>query len=317
MFQRRLAAGYAAHPDLGSVPIDEARRIAAAVRAPFAEGGPVMARTVEHIATHGGVSVPVRVHIPPATSTPLAALVYLHGGGWRYFSVDTHDRLMREYAARAGIAVVGIEYALAPEAPYPAALRQTSATLDWLQRDAAALGIDATRLAIGGDSAGANLALAAALQLDASGRPSALRALVLNYGTFRRDTDSASHRLFCGPRYSLTSEEMVGFWRDYLGPAHATADDASAEPLRATSRALRGLPPCYLAVAECDVLRDDSVALAALLAQADVDVTTVVYPGTTHSFLEAMSIAAVSRRALDETAAWLRAHLSVDRASAP
>jgi acetyl esterase len=133
LFQRRLSAGYAEHPPLDSVDITQARAIVEAVRAPLACGGPVMAgsRDIE-VPVPGQPALRLRIH-QPERGTTLPALVYLHGGGWVYFSLDTHDRLMREYAARAGRAVVGIDYARAPEARFPVALEQTVAALRWLR----------------------------------------------------------------------------------------------------------------------------------------------------------------------------------------
>jgi len=305
-FRQLLAAGYAAHPDLATVTKAEARRIAEAVRAPLAAGGPVMAHTQDAVVP-GAVPVRVRIH-RPGTDAALPALVYLHGGGWTLFSIDTHDRLMREYAHRAGVAVVGVDYALAPEAPYPVALRQVAAVVGWL-RGGQAPGIDGMRLALGGDSAGGNLALAAAMHLR-DRAPAHLRALVLNYGAYSRSTESASHRRYSGPEYLLNSAEMLGFWRDYLGDSGVHDDDPLAQPLLAPIDRLRLLPPVWLAVAQCDVLHDDSIAMAERLRAAGVSTSCVVYPGTTHGFVEAASLAAVSRRALDETAAWLRQHLA-------
>ena len=306
-FRQLLAAGYAAHPDLASVTKAEARRIAEAVRAPLATGGPAMAHTQDAVVP-GEVPVRVRIH-RPSTDAPLPALVYLHGGGWTLFSIDTHDRLMREYAQRAGVAVVGVDYALAPEARYPVALRQVAAVVAWL-RGGHASGIDGTRLALGGDSAGGNLALAAAMHLrDGTSSTTNLRALVLNYGAYGRSIESASHHRYSGPEYLLNSTEMLGFWRDYLGDSGEHDDDPLAQPLLATIDRLHGLPPAWLAVAQCDVLHDDSIAMAERLRAAGVSTCCVVYPGTTHGFVEAASLAAVSRRALDETAAWLRRQL--------
>ena len=306
-FRQLLAAGYAAHPDLATVTKAEARRIAEAVRAPLAIGGPVMAHTQEALVP-GDVPVRVRIH-RPRTDAPLPALVYLHGGGWTLFSIDTHDRLMREYAQRAGVAVVGVDYALAPEARYPVALHQVAAVVEWL-RGGHASGIDGTRLALGGDSAGGNLALAAAMLLRGRTPAASLRALVLNYGAYGRSIESASHRRYSGPEYLLNSTEMLGFWCDYLGDDGAHDDDPLAQPLLATLDRLRELPPAWLAVAQCDVLHDDSIAMAERLRDAGVSTSCVVYPGTTHGFVEAMSLAAVSRRALDETAAWLHRQLA-------
>jgi len=240
----------------------------------------------------------VRVHTPSAASR-LPALVYLHGGGWVFFSIDTHDRLMRELAARAGRTVIGVDYARAPEARYPVALEQAVAAFRWARSSAAELGIDADRIALGGDSAGANLALAAALMLRDAGTPP--DALLLNYGVFGDDDSTASYGRFDGPSYNLGRDEMRGFWDRYLGRPRPV-DDPLAVPLKA---ALAGLPRCCLVVPECDVLRDDSLALATRLRAARVEVDLQRHPGAVHSFLEAVSFGPTAERALAQCGAWL------------
>jgi acetyl esterase len=298
-FQQWLAAAYAQHAALDSVSLPEARRIAERVRAPLTQGGPAMVRTRElQVDTpHGPVRV--RVHVP--TAAPVhPALVYLHGGGWVFFSIDTHDRLMRELAARAGRVVIGVDYALAPEARYPAAREQATAAWRWAHANAAALGLDADRIALAGDSAGANLALATALVLREAGeRPD---ALLLNYGVFCDDDSTESFTRFDGPGYNLGRDEMRGFWNHYLGPA-GDPGDPLAMPLRAD---LAGLPRSCVVVAECDVLRDDSLAMATRLREAGVPLELQRHPGAVHSFLEAMSFSELAERALADSAAWLR-----------
>ena len=239
LFQRRLSAGYAEHPPLDSVDVTQARAIVEAVRAPLARGGPVMAvsRDIE-VPVPGLPALRLRIHQPERCAT-LPALVYLHGGGWVYFSLDTHDRLMREYAARAGRVVIGVDYARAPEARFPVALDQTVASLRWLRANAADVGIDAARIAAAGDSVGANLALAAAMVLRDAGEGNTLQGLVLNYGAYGDDDDGESFMQFDGPGYTLTRDEMRGFWQVYVR-SDADRDDPLAQPLRGR---LDGLPP--------------------------------------------------------------------------
>ena len=226
----------------------------------------------------------------PGPPGPKPLLVYLHGGGWTMFSLDTHDRVMREYASRAGMTVAGVDYALAPEAKYPVALDQVVAVVR-------AMG---ERVAIGGDSAGGNLALAAALRL----RDERLvRAIVLNYGVFERSSSPEAQQRFGGPGNMLTTEEMDGFWRNYLRDEN-DASDPFVCPLRAD---LRGLPPTLLIVPERDLLTEQSLRLAARLAASGVNVKMEMYRGAVHSFLEAVSIAPIADRAFADTAAWLRA----------
>jgi acetyl esterase len=298
-FQRWLADAYGRHPSLADLSLPEARRVAERVRAPLAQGGPRMARTQElQIDTaHGPVRL--RVHTPTAAARH-PALVYLHGGGWVFFSIDTHDRLMRELAARAGRTVIGVDYARAPEARYPVALEQAVAAFRWARAGAATLGLAPDRIALGGDSAGANLALAAGLVLRDAGTPA--DALLLNYGVFGDDDSTASYTRFDGPAYNLGRDEMRGFWDCYLGRARPV-DDPLAVPLKAR---LAGLPRCCLVVPECDVLRDDSLALADRLRDAGVPVALQRHPGAVHSFLEAVSMSETAERGLAQSSAWLR-----------
>lgn len=303
-FVTEMTAAWARHGDLAAVSHAEARRIAEEVRAPWTRGGPRMSRITAH--TVPATSGPVRVRCyDPGPDVTKPALIYLHGGGWTLFSLDTHDRVMREYAARAGLMVVGVDYALSPEAKYPVALEQVVAVARFLHERGAELGVDPLRIAIGGDSAGANLAISACIRLRDEGHPRLIRAMVLNYGVFDRRSSSESQRRFGGPGNMLTSEEMKSFWRNYLREDR-DADDPLVCPLRAD---LRGLPRMLLVVPECDLLTEQSVQLADRLAAAGVSVKLEMYRGAVHSFLEAVSIAPIADRAFDDTARWLRASL--------
>lgn len=289
-----MGAAWARHGDLSQMRPAEARRVAEIVRAPWADGGPAMALIRE-------IDAPVRMRLydpSPAEAKPL--FVYLHGGGWTLFSLDTHDRVMREYASRANVVVAGVDYPLSPEAKFPAALHEVIAAVEHLARN-----MEMETMAIGGDSAGANLALAAAIALRDRGR-SPIRALVLNYGVFARRPSSAAERDFGGAGQMLTAEEMDGFWRNYLR-TESDADDPLACPINAD---LRRLPPALLIVPECDLLTEQSVELGRRMREAGVDVEMKMYRGATHSFLEAVSISPLASRAFDDTAAWLRQTVS-------
>ena len=300
-FMTEMTAAWARHGDLSAVPHAEARRIAEEVRAPWTRGGPQMARITEHTVPAPGGPVRIRCYDPgPDVTKP--GLIYLHGGGWTLFSLDTHDRVMREYASRADVMVVGVDYALSPEAKYPIALEQVVAVVRFLGERGTELGIDPLRIALGGDSAGANLAISACLRFRDEGYSRLIRAMVLNYGVFDRRSSGESQRRFGGPGNMLTSEEMKGFWRNYLRDDR-DADDPLVCPLRAD---LRGLPRALLVVPECDLLTEQSVQLADRLAAAGVSVTLEMYRGAVHSFLEAVSIAPIADRAFADTASWLR-----------
>lgn len=304
LFIDGVAAGYARHPAFDTLSPAEARAVAEDVRAPWTKGGPAMADTRELSVPFGEESVRIRVH-RPSTDGPLPALVYVHGGGWTIFSLDTHDRLMREYAAGAGIAVVGVDYSLSPEAKFPRAIEETAAVARWLAAHGGEVGVDGSRLALGGDSAGAHISAATAIRLRDEGGGGILGGLVLNYGVFDDDFSRPSYARYGGGEYTLSVDEMRTFWRQHL-PEGGAAGNPLARPLRAR---LDGLPPAFLAVTEIDPLHDENMAMAQALRAAGVPVEATVYPGTTHGFLEAMSVAAVSRRAIADTARWLRQRL--------
>src|SRR5258708_3275673 len=273
-FVTALNEGYSRYPNFDKLPIRERRAIAEQVRAPWCAGGPRMWRSVDtRVAGLRG-----RIHIPFEASA-LGAMLYLHGGGWTMFSIDTHDRLMREYAARAGIIVVGIDYSLSPEQKFPVAMHEAVRAVEWLRREGASQGIDAERLAIGGDSAGANLALASALFMRERADPP-LGALLFNYGAFGPESSDSFVR-YDGPRYSLTTDEMRWFWNNYIRQPSDLED-----PLAAPSRAdLHGLPPTLFTIAACDILADGNRTLAARMAAAQVPAEVHVYEGAPHVFL--------------------------------
>ncbi|HEY1144154.1 MAG TPA: alpha/beta hydrolase [Sphingomicrobium sp.] len=289
-FQQRLAADYERLSGGRAIDTVERRRIAEIVREPWTRGGPAMAQTIDaHV---GDLQVPVRIHRPSADAD-LPVLVYAHGGGWMLFSVDTHDRLMREYAARANVAVVGVDYSRAPEARFPTAIEEVASVVRWVRSEN-----QATRIGIAGDSAGANLAVATNLALLQRGeRPT--DAQLLNYGAFDPDR-RPSYELYDGPSYNLTSDEMADFWVNYLPPEEHS--NPLARPLLAD---LHGLPPTFLCIPECDILADENREMESALRAVGVEVEANSYPGATHSFLEAVSISPLADRALAEASAWL------------
>lgn len=295
------------HPPMDEVTVAEARRIAERVRAHWTYGGPEMAATRELSVPFPEGDVRIRIHDPRADG-PKPALVYLHGGGWTFFSIDTHDRLMREYAGRADIVVIGVDYSLSPEVRFPRAIEETVGIIRWLRRNGASVNVDPDRIAIGGDSAGAAMTVASSLLLRDEGDGDAVGAMLLNYGCFDAGCATESFRRYSNGNYLWSPGEMEGYWRNYLRDA-ADASNPLACPLLAD---LRGLPPAFLAIPECDVMYDESMLMAEKLRRAGVFAQSVVYPGATHSFLEAVSIAAISDRAFDEAARWLSDVLRTD-----
>lgn len=301
-FIEAMGRGWAQHPSLDSLPFPEARQVAEAVRAPWTKGGPEMARTSEVDVPVDEKNVRIRIYDPGPLSEPKPALVYLHGGGWTIFSIDTHDRLMREYAGRAGICVVGVDYSLSPEVRFPRALDETVAVIRWLRDEGKEYGIDPDRIGVGGDSAGANLALSAAIVLRDAGEPRAVRGLLLNYGAFDTDCQNGSYRRFGGPGNMLGGQEMEDFWKNYLGDDFGTRNPL-AVPLHAD---LRNLPPAFLCIPDCDVLLDENLEMEKRLIAAGVHTQAVIYSGASHSFLEAVAVADVAERAHRDTAEWLK-----------
>ena len=284
-----------------------ARDVAELVRAPWVAGGPQMADTCELAVDTRHGRVRVRIHRPVTDAAPQPVLFYVHGGGWVMFSLDTHDRIMREYAGRSGVTVIGIDYALSPEVRFPVALEQIVDVLSFAMNHGDGLNIDTDRMAIGGDSAGANLSVAAALTLRDDGHGKRLKGLLLNYGAYAPELKREDVVRFGGQDYMLTDAEMHAFWAQYL----ASPEDASnplASPLKAD---LRGLPPAFLAIPECDVLTGQSHDLYDRMIEAGVAAQAVTYAGASHSFLEAVSIAAIADQALADASAWIGKLLKV------
>jgi len=287
-----------------TLPFDEPRAITEALNVPLSEGGPVMAESSDRWLLIRGRRICVRLH-RPVTDRPLPVLVYIHGGGWVWNSVDTHDRLMREYAAASGCAVVGVDYALSPEAIFPQALEECAAVTRWVANRGAEWGLDTSRIILGGDSAGGNLAAGTALLLRETDPALKLRGLLINYGVMDCAMATQSYANFATGHF-LTREKMDFYWRCYA-PKEADRVSPFASPLRAD---LRGLPPVLVHIAELDVLADDNRLFAAKLRAAGVAVTEETFPGTIHGFLRALGHVAAADRAARQGGEWLKARFA-------
>lgn len=294
-FNQARAAAAARLPDPYRSPLDIARQAVEDAQVPLAAGGPRMHASSDRWLVIPGRRIQVRLHLPTA-APKLPVLVFLHGGGWVWNSIDTHDRVARETAARGGIAVVAPDYALAPEYPFPHALRECVAVVRWLRAHGHEWGLDGSRIAIGGDSAGGNLALGTALALRDAGEP-LLRGALLNYAPLDPSLNTDSYR-----RFSAQQERMAWYWAQYL-QATARQPAPTAAPTRAE---LHGLPPLRIQVGELDALIDENLALAERARASGIDTELTVYPGMTHAFLRAVGHVDMAARALDEGAAWLR-----------
>ena len=260
---------------------------------------PAMAVTEERWVPACGRRVLCRMH-RPVQAERLPLLVWLHGGGWVFGTIDTHDRMVREYAAGAGVAAVSIDYALAPETRFPGALMECAALVRSIVAQAESWGIDPTRIVIGGDSAGGNLAWALALLLRDTGGP-ALRGLLTPYPVAEGACDSASFSEFADG-FGLTRAGMMAYWDAYMrDPVDRLHPLAS--PLRGD---LHGLPPALVQLAELDVLRDEGVALAEKARQAGVEVTLEQFPGVLHGFMRLSDVVDEARDAMARACLWLR-----------
>lgn len=301
-FVQRMAADASQYPRRDTVPMSQGRDIAEKVRAPWTEGGPKMARTVNRrIPTRHG-EIEMRIHYPAEIRMP-GAFLYIHGGGFVLFSTDTHDRIMREYAGRAGIVVVGINYTRAPEARFPQPIEECVDAVNWLQANAAEIGFDPTQFFIGGDSAGGNLSLNTCLHFRDHGT-SPIKGMVLNYTGFSTNLYRDSVVRYGAGDYGLSLHMMVWFYRNYL----RRAEDFTDPRMNLLAAELRGIPPVFMVITECDVLYDDNIDMVGKMKAAGVDLESKVYKGTVHSFLEAVAIADVAGEAFDDTVAWLQRH---------
>jgi acetyl esterase len=248
-----------------------------------------------------GGEIPVRVYRPGGDG-PLPIVVWLHGGGWAMGSIETYDAPVRALANAAAAIVVSVEYRLAPEHRFPAAVEDSLAAVRWAASCAAELGGDPARLAVAGDSAGGNLAAVVARRLRGE---LDLRLQVLVYPVTDGGVNTPSYREFAY-RYGLTAAGMRRFWELYLDGSDSSDPDAS--PLRAGD--LSGVAPAFVLTAEHDVLRDEGEAYAAALEAAGVPVTLTRWPGTIHGFVRWMAATDVAGEAIAEVGARLRAALT-------
>ncbi len=226
--------------------------------------------------------VRVRIVKPAGSTGPLPTILYIHGGGWVIGNAATHDRLVREIAVGVDAAVVFVEYDRSPEAKHPVAIEQAYATAQWITRSGAEKGLDASRLAVAGDSVGGNMTAVVAILAKERGDVSFVHQS-LYYPVTDAAQDTDSYREFADGPY-LTAAAMAWFWDSYL-PDVAKRGEITASPLRATTEQLAGLPETFVITDENDVLRDEGEAYARRLVEAGVRTTSVRYNDTLHDFM--------------------------------
>ncbi|AWN38750.1 alpha/beta hydrolase [Methylobacterium radiodurans] len=296
---------------MSELPVSEARAMYRRQSRHFG-GSTVEMEAVADLAAAGpGGPIPLRLYRPQGLGQelgqrPAPALVYLHGGGWVLGDLESHDKVCRQIAARAGVAVVAVDYRLAPEHPAPAAAEDAIAAFGWIADSAAALGLDPARLAVGGDSAGGSLAAVVAIAARDAGLP--LRGQVLIYPSTdnRLDPDLYPSRRRNAAVPPLTWE-MVRYFHARHMPDPALALDWRASPILVPDASR--LAPALLIGGARDVLHDEGEAYADRLATSGVPVERKTFPGMVHGFIELGGVIAAAADALDLIADWLRRRL--------
>lgn len=268
---------------------------------PAAEPEPVYSVYDRTVPVDGG-AVPVRVY-RPAGDELLPALVFAHGGGFVFCDLDSHDGLCRNLSNRLGAVVISVGYRLAPEHRWPTAAEDMYAATGWVSASAGELGVDPARIAVGGDSAGGNLAAVTALMARDRGGP-ALRAQLLLYPVIAADFDTESYRLF-GKGFYNPEPALRWYWDQYV-PTLSDRTHPYAAPLHGE---LAGLPPVVMVMTGHDPLRDEAAAYAKALTDAGVPVVRCEFDGAVHGFMTMpmLDIAhEARRRSCEELAALLR-----------
>ena len=245
--------------------------------------------------------VPVRIYTPRASSSPLPVLVWLHGGGHVVGSLQSYDALCRKIALSADCIVVSVDYRLAPEHKFPAGVVDSFAALKWTARHARELGGDPSRIAIGGDSAGGNLAAVCAIRARDAGEPRLVFQLLV-YPRTAPHEDSASHQALA-EGYMLTRKVILWF-HDHYRAHDADREDFRYAPL--ITKNLARLPPALIVIGEYDPLRDDGIAYADRLRDAGNEVELADYPGMVHPFFSMGGAIDAGRRAMTQATAALR-----------
>ena len=273
---------------------------------------PKMAFVVDHYIPSNETDrkIHLRIYDPRVGGKPSPALVFVHGGGWTVGSVDEFDSSIRRLANSSGMLVAAMDYRLAPEDPFPAGLNDVITTVKWIRENGENIGIDPNRIALGGDSAGANLALASAIALRNEGQGDALRALYLLYGLYTPDKNTESMRLFGNGEYGITKTQFqwvmnLTFQKpeDWTNPlAFPILDNLTGH-----------IPPMYIAAMGLDPLRDDSTLLVEKLRLAGQEHYLSIWPGVTHGALSLISVTPEIEQYVNAMSTYLKGVLMSDQ----
>jgi len=300
VLERIARADLPPYPQLGLAAVRELYR---ETRAKLGAAPPEVAHVESRHAAGPAGAIPIRLYRPLGARADerLPALVYFHGGGWTFGDLDTHDVVCRELANLARCAVASVDYRLAPEHKFPAAVEDAVAATRWVAREAEALALDPARIAVGGDSAGGNLAAVVALAARDEGGPK-LATQVLIYPATDMAADTPSHVEFADG-YVLTRDAILWSRGNYLRLPDDVAD-WRASPLRARDHSR--LPPAYVITCGFDPLRDEGRAYADRLRAAGVPVTYECFEGMVHGFVTMGGVIAAAHHALYRCAQGLR-----------
>lgn len=287
--------------DYRTMAMGEARQTFEELAKPWNAGAPELAAVRELTVPTAAGGMRARLYEPQAGALANGLVVFVHGGGWTFGSIDTHDGTMRNLAEASGCAVFGMDYRLAPEHPFPAPLDDVLAALAFATEGGLGRPVDIARVALAGDSAGANLALAALLSRRDKGQALPATA-ALFYGCYAPIFDTASHERLGDGSFFLGSATMQWYWGNFLGALPADTAEL-AVPLRAE---LDGLPPLYLNAAGLDPLLDDTLLLAEKLAHTGIPFRLDVSPGVVHGFLRMTRELPAARAAIEAGATHIR-----------
>ena len=296
-------------PPFHAMSVAEARKTYEAAAEILEPPRAALAR-VEELAIPAGDGTPLAARLYAPSTDVLPALLYLHGGGFTIGGLETHDSLCRQIALRGGCAVIALDYRLAPEHRFPTAVDDTWAAMRWLAAQADKLGLDATRLGVGGDSAGGTLATVCAIHARDIGLRLQVQLLITPGTTAYADT--ASHRRYAHG-YLLDAETIAWFFDHYID--HAQRRDWRFAPLEADD--LDGVAQACIVLAECDPLVDEGIAYADRLRIAGVPVELELYRGVTHDFIKLGRALPEAGQALHAIGAGLRTAFALEEPNSP
>ncbi|MEO9334095.1 alpha/beta hydrolase [Ectopseudomonas guguanensis] len=305
-FLEALAAG-------GGTPLErlspaEARAVLVGAQA-SAEVDLAPVETREHSIEAAGQMLKLVVVRPTGSQGNLPGFMFFHGGGWVLGDYPTHARLIRDLVVHSGAAAIYVDYTPSPEAKYPTAINQAFAATQWVADNGSQIGVDASRLAVAGNSVGGNMAAVVALKAKEAGAPK-LRFQLLLWPVTDANFNNASYNQFAEGHF-LTRGMMEWFWDNYTTDPKQR-NEIHASPLRASLEQLQGLPPAMVQTAEMDVLRDEGEAYARRLGAAGVAVSAVRYNGMIHDYglLNVIAEMPAVRTAMQQAGAALREHLA-------